>query len=324
VYTAFVGNNLVQVSQPMKFREEFAEALAWRTLLPLLALLPVLMALVWLTVGRALKPLTDVALAVGKRSADALEPLPQEGLPSEVKPLVTALNALLSLLGQALKAQRSFIADAAHEMRTPLTAVQLQIQLLERAASEAERTEAFTHLKAGVERTSRLVRQLLSLARSEPEGAEHQPFARVELARIAREVVSELAPIAAAKGIDLGLTSADPAPVNGDAETLRMLINNLVDNALQYTPRGGTVDVKAVTHGGRACLIVTDTGRGIPPAARERVFDRFYRHESAGVTGSGLGLSIVRKVAERHGATVELDDGPLGRGLKVTVAFQAA
>jgi two-component system OmpR family sensor kinase len=320
VYSAIVGNNVIQVSQPTSAREELAAAMALRTMLPLLVLTPLLILLIWITVGRGLKPLNVVASAVGTRSAEALQPLPEQSLPREVKPLVSALNELLARLGRSLSFQRSFIADAAHELRTPLAAVKLQIQIAERARDDDERAAAFARLKGGVDRATRLVEQLLALARYEPEAAE-QPFAPVDLTDIARDVVVERAPIADANGIDLGLSSVAPTQIMGDAEALRVMLGNLVDNAIHYTPARGTVDVEVRMQSNGSCLVVTDTGPGIPSADRERVFDRFYRGDTAGQTGSGLGLAIVHRVAQRHRASVELGEGSGGRGLKVTVCF---
>jgi len=219
VYNTLVGNNIVQVSQPTSVREQLAADLALRTMLPLLILLPVLFAMIWVTVGRGLRPLNDVASAVGKRSADALEPLPDSGLPLEVKPLIVALNELLARLGSSLSLQRSFIADAAHELRTPLTAVRLQLQLAERAGTDTERVATFRDLKAGIDRATRLVEQLLTLARSEPEAAE-QPFTMVNLTEIAREVVAERASIAEAKELDLGLLGDSPRTHPGTCRSL--------------------------------------------------------------------------------------------------------
>jgi len=277
-------------------------------------------AMIWVTVGRGLRPLDEVAFAVGKRSADALEPLPESSLPQEVQPLIAALNDLLARLGRSLSLQRSFIADAAHELRTPLTAVSLQLQVAERASTEAERAAAFSKLKGGIERATRLVEQLLTLARSEPAAVE-QPFTMVSLTEVARQVVAERASIAEARRLDLGLSGNTPLQILGDAEALRVMLGNLVDNAIHYTPPGGTVDVEAALDRGEACLIVIDTGPGIPAEERERVFDRFYRRAAAGEPGSGLGLAIVRKIAQRHRARVELGIGAGGRGLKVTVRF---
>jgi two-component system OmpR family sensor kinase len=322
IYSTVVGDNVVQVSQPTSVRERLAASLALRTMLPLLILLPVLIAVIWITVGRGLRPLNEVAYAVGKRSADALEPLPDGRLPKEVKPLVAALNDLLARLGRSLSLQRSFIADAAHELRTPLTAVRLQLQLAERASTNAERATAFAELKGGIGRATHLIEQLLTLARNEPDAVE-RTFAMVNLADIARQVVAERASIAEAKRLDLGLSGDAPILTMGDAEALRAMLGNLVDNAIHYTPPGGIVDVEVAARDGHACLTVTDTGPGIPAADRERVFDRFYRLETAGATGSGLGLAIVRKIAQRHRASVDLGSEASGRGLKATVCFPA-
>ena len=320
VFNTIVGGKFVQVSQSMGAREELAAGLALRTMLPLLILLPVLIGLIWITVGRGLQPLDEIAAALKRRTEDVLEPLPADRVPAEVKPLVVALNDLLGRLGGALDVQRTFIADAAHELRTPLTAVRLQLQLAEGAANDAERAAAFTQLRCGTERAARLVQQLLTLARNEP-GAAARPRATVDISGIARQVVAEQAPIAEAHGLDLGLSAAGAVLTLGDADALQTMLGNLVDNAIKYTPRGGVIDVAVTASDGHATWVVTDSGPGIPDAERARVFDRFYRHETAGTTGSGLGLAIVQRVAQRHGATVELAAAPDGHGLKVTVHF---
>jgi two-component system OmpR family sensor kinase len=325
VFSALAGGQVVQVAQPMRARRELATSMALRTIVPLLAVLPALGLLIWLTISQGLKPLERVAAAVARRSSTLLEPVGESGLPSEVQPLVRALNGLLERLGQALAAQRSFIADAAHELRTPLTAVHLQAQLAERAATEAERRQALADLKSGLERATRLSEQLLTLAREEP-GVAERPMVAVDLSELAREVIAELAPLAEAKAIDLGLNASWTASVRGDADALRVLVSNLIDNALRYTPDGGKVDVNVAAEGDRVALSVRDTGPGIAPAERARVFDRFYRGQGtgAGIPGSGLGLAIVRSVADRHGAEIALGEGIGGSGLGVTVRFPAA
>jgi two-component system OmpR family sensor kinase len=334
VFSALTGNQVVQVAQPMRARRELAASMALRTIVPLLAVLPALGLLIWFIIARGLEPLERVAAAVGRRSPTQLEPLAERGLPGEVLPLVRALNSLLERLGKALAVQRTFIADAAHELRTPLTAVHLQAQLAERAASDAERRKALADLKSGLERATRLSEQLLTLARTEPgvDSAE-RPMASVDLSMLAREVIAELAPLAAQKAIDMGLSEAGSAAVRGDREALRTLLSNLVDNALRYTPPKGRVDVAAGLEGDRVALAVRDNGPGIAPAERARVFDRFYRSQpaavtgddaqGAGVRGSGLGLAIVKSIADRHGAEAALGEGLDGRGLGVTVRFPA-
>jgi len=309
-----------QVAQPMRVRERFAAAAALRTIAPVLLLLPALGLLVWLTVGRGLRPLEAVAAEVEARTPSALSPVADRNLPREVRPLVEALNDLLRRLGSALEAQRRFVADAAHELRTPLTALNLQVQLAERAAAGEERTAALAAVKAGIARATRVVEQLLTLARQEPE-AVARPAMETDLADLARQVIAELMPLAESRAIDLGMGRAEPARVMGDREGLRALLANLVDNAVRYTQERGRVDVSTFTADGEAVIEVTDNGSGIPADERERVFDRFYRRAGSGGAGSGLGLSIVKAIAARHGGRVELAEAPGGRGLSARVTL---
>ncbi len=322
VYSMLERNNVVQVAQPIGLRQELAAGMALRATIPLLLLIPVLGVLIWFTVGRGLRPLNQIASAVGERTPSSLHALPEQGLPVEVRPVVHALNDLLARLARALESQRSFVADAAHELRTPLTAVQLQIQLAERADTDSERKAAFGELSQGLSRASHLVQQLLTLARQEPDVAERS-FAAVDLAAVARLVLAEHAALAAEKNIDLGISHEDAATVSvkGDFEALRVMLGNLVDNAIRYTPRGGTVDVALRAGDGAARVEVADTGPGIPDRDRERVFDRFYRREGAWSEGSGLGLAIVKNIADRHGAVIALDNRSPEPGLRVSVSF---
>jgi two-component system OmpR family sensor kinase len=323
VYTALVGDNVVQVAQPVSVREELAAGIAVRTMLPLAVLLPLLIVFAWITIGRGLKPINDVAEAMTRRSAGALDPVAEAGLPAEVRPLVASVDALLLRLGQSLERERAFIADAAHELRTPLTALHLQIQLAQRAASEEERSAALERLKGGTERATRLVEQLLALARSEPDAADRMRVP-VNLTTLARDVVAEQAPIASSRSLDLGFSGDENVTVEADPDALRIMLGNLVDNALRYTPPGGRIDVTARLDDRFAELAVADDGQGIPVEERERVFDRFYRGREAGGTGSGLGLAIVREIAERHGTRVEVSDGLSGRGVTIRLRFPAA
>lgn len=319
IYATQWGTRTIQVAQPQEVRQEMAFGSALRTLLPLVVLVPILGLVIWLTVGGALRPLERVAGAVERRSADALEPLEARGLPSEVAPLVAALNRLLRRLGESISAQRAFIGDAAHELRTPLAALRLQAQVLARTQDERERREQGEELVAGADRATHLVEQLLELARSDP-GAAARAFVPVRLDELARDVVGQMAGAALGKGVDLGI-AAESATVHGDPHGLRILLRNLVDNAVRYTPPGGRVDVATALEDGRATLAVVDAGPGIPPAERARVFDRFYRLPGTVGTGSGLGLAIAQRIAEIHGARIDLDSGDAGIGLKATVVF---
>ncbi|MEP7283567.1 MAG: ATP-binding protein, partial [Rubrivivax sp.] len=297
-----------------------------RSVLPLLLAAPVVALGLWWLVGLSLAPLTPLAAAVRERHADALQPLPDTGLPSEISPLVRALNALLLRLGAAFDAQRAFVADAAHELRSPLTALKLQLEVLRGARDDGERAEAQAALAAGVALAQRLVEQLLALARAEPGGAE-SALAPLDLTELARQALADMAPLATAAGATLALDATAAVSVDGDAPALRTLLRNLVDNALRHAGPAAEVQV-SVGLGvgpadGRPTLTVDDHGPGLPAAERERVFARFYRRDGQSVSGSGLGLAIVRTVAERHGATVALADAP-GGGLRVQVVFPPA
>jgi len=321
VFSVLARGQLVQVGQPLALRNELAARLAASIVLPLAFIAPLIALVVWVALRRGLAPLAAVAAAVQKRAPGQLAPLAATGWPRELAPLVEALNGLLGRLSRAIDAQRAFVADAAHELRSPLAALGLQAQLAERAVDDAERTQALAELRAGLARATRMVEQLLALAREDP-GVAERPFAPVALAPLARDVVATLAPLAAAKSIDLGVERADDVAVAGDADALATLLANLVDNAIRYTPDGGRIDVLVEAHP-VPTLTVRDDGPGVPSSARARLFERFVRGTDTAAPGSGLGLAIVQRIAARHGATATLADGIGGRGLAVVVAFPA-
>lgn len=321
VYATSIGGQVIQVGQPEKVRSDLAFQATSRTLVPIAVLLPLLALLVWRIVKRGLAPLDRLASAAAARTAAALEPFEEAGVPVEALPLVRSLNDLLARLRTAMAAQRAFVADAAHELRTPLAALKLQLQLAERAAEGPARSAALAELGGGLERGTHLVQQLLTLARLDPGVAPAAPVAAVGLAELVRQTVADHAALAEAKRIDLGAGRVDEGvAVDGEAAGLRTLLANLVDNAVRHAPTGGRVDVSAGLAAGAPYLEVVDTGPGIPPEQRARVFERFVRLPGAGEGGSGLGLSIVQAIAERHGATVALSDTP-GGGLTVRVSF---
>ncbi|HMW55076.1 MAG TPA: ATP-binding protein [Accumulibacter sp.] len=317
------GGQTIQVAQPLRVRDGLALAAALRTVEPFLLMLPMLGVLIWVVVGRGLRPLDAVARAMTTRTPVALGPLPTNGVPTEVAPLVRSLNDLLARLKRALDSQRDFIADAAHELRTPLAALSLQLQLARRAADAQSRGEAFGELERGLTRATHCVQQLLTLARQEPGGGD-RPLMPVNLGDLVAKVVAEQLPLAEDRQIDLGVTPAARAvTVRGDAEALQILVSNLVGNAIRHTPSGGKVDV-AVGDGADGVFVeVNDSGPGIPVEERERVFDRFYRRAQTDEPGSGLGLAIVRTIAERHQASVLLDEADLG-GLRARVRFDGS
>jgi two-component system OmpR family sensor kinase/two-component system sensor histidine kinase QseC len=318
-YSVFTGTRVIQVAQPRKIRRKLAADAALRSVAPLLGVAPLMALLIWWLAALTLRPLQRVAGAVRERDSQSLAPLPTAGLPDELAPLVHALNELLQRLSQALDAQRAFVADAAHELRSPLTALKLQLSVLERAGNDAERAAAQRSLGEGMARAAWLVEQLLALARNEP-GAPPLAMTSVDLAEVGRAALAATVPQALARGCDLELIADAPVRVQGDAASLTVLVRNLVDNAVRHSPPGGRVEVRVVPGDGTPTLTVDDAGPGIPAEDRERVFDRFVRRADAAGEGSGLGLAIVRKVAERHGAGVELSTSPLG-GLRASVRF---
>lgn len=327
VFTVIRDDRIAQAAQRASARQEMAGESATRVFPPLIGLTLVVGVLLVFGLRRGLQPLDHAAQDIAMRSVHSLEPVRLEDTPSELSPLVRSINDLLARLGQALGAQRRFLADAAHELRTPLTALRLQLQLLESSSNESERREAMADLHQGIERSQRLVEQLLQVARSEPDaGIEHVEV--LDLSELARNAVARLSTQAEHLGLDLGAQVDSPAWVHGNSVQLATLIGNLVDNALRYTPAGGVVDVSTgVGDDHRVVLRVRDNGPGIPQAERSRVFDRFYRGELApgqarDGLGSGLGLSIVKAIAERHDAQVRISEPEDGLpGLLVEVIF---
>jgi signal transduction histidine kinase len=321
-YGLQTADGVIQIAQPVQVREGLARAAAERVVIPLILLLPIMIGAVAWIVRRGLLPLRFVAAEVQRRDARTLAPLGTANLPREIVPLVGELNRLLERLQRAFAAQRAFISDAAHELRSPLTALRLQLQLLDRAPDEINRIEARQRLGAAVERAIHLVEQLLTLARSEPQEAAVD-VEQVDLAAAAAEGIKDTHDLSLARNIDLGLEAAPGLLILGNREALRTLVRNLVDNAVRYTPPGGTVQVRCRLAEHRALLEVSDSGPGIAAGERERVFDRFYRRAAAQEDGTGLGLAIVKAIAERHAARIELGEAP-GGGLRVAVSFPLA
>jgi len=332
VFSIQSENQTVQVAQDLAVRRNMAGNLALRTLGPIAVMMPILMLVVWWVVSGSLEPVARVRSQVASRQADDLSPVSDAGLPDEVQPLVQELNLLFGRVRTAFDAQQSFVADAAHELRTPLAALRLQAQSLDRADTPEARKLAVQRLTAGIDRATRLVEQLLVLARQEATAAAGAVARPVDLADLARRTVADLAGVAAAKGVDVGIHHADPATVEGQPDALHILLRNLVDNAIKYTPAGGTADISVRSEAGKdgakeGCTVtvtVEDSGPGIPPEERERVFDRFYRVAGSEAAGSGLGLAIIKAIAERHGATLALGESERLGGLSATVCFQEA
>jgi two-component system, OmpR family, sensor kinase len=323
VYSMRSRAQVIQVAQDMRPRQAMARALAWRTVLPIAWIAPLLMLVAWAVVSVSLAPVARVRRQVAARGADELAEVSERGLPDEIRPLVHELNLLFVRVRQAFDAQKNFVAEAAHELRSPLAALRLQAQGLQRARDDATRALAVERLLAGIDRATRLVEQLLMLARQQAQPAAAQAPQPVALAELAAQVVADAAEQARAKQIDLGMGQADPGTLNGHAEPLRILLANLVDNALKYTPEGGTVDVAVQRDAGELVLSVEDSGPGIAEADRARVLDRFYRVPGSTAAGSGLGLAIASAIAQAHGASLELGCSSRLGGLRIALRLPA-
>ncbi|RDK03552.1 sensor histidine kinase [Paraburkholderia lacunae] len=314
------GDTLIRVAQARQARWEALAAIAVHLFWPVLSLLPLLALFLWFGIGYGLRPLRQIASGLARRNASNMERIDTAALPGEVKPLVEALNDLLLRLDRSFTMQKHFIADAAHELRTPIMGLSIQAQLLLRASSAAERESIQTQIQTGTTRLAHLAEQLLTLARLAPE-TEGASVSIVDLSALARSVVTDRARIAEANQIDLGLVSTETVTVEGSGDNLRILLNNLVDNAIRYAGPRASVDVVVRRNGETAVLEVSDNGPGIPEADRSRVWERFYRSSAHTASGSGLGLSIVKRIAEQHRATVSLDAGPDSKGLTVRLCF---
>jgi two-component system OmpR family sensor kinase len=313
----------VAVAQQTAVRDAAARANAWRTVMPILFLGPVLVLLVMLLVRAMFQPLQKLAAQLGARRAHEAGELDRAALPSEVWPFVTEINKLIARTVRALAQQRRFIADAAHELRSPMTAMSLQAERLAASEMPAEARERLGSLSAGLARTRILLDQLLTLARTQEPGGDR--LTQVPLKKAIQECLEDLVPLAEAKAIDLGVVGeADPL-VSGNPVDIRILVKNLVDNAIRYTPQGGRVDISVQEGGGRVVLDIDDTGAGIAPEERERVFDPFYRVLGNGEIGSGLGLAITTSIAHQIGAVISLGGKPDGtRGVRARVVFPAS
>lgn len=318
VYSLQTPLQTVQIAQDLSARRARAQTLAAKALLPFALLTPLLMLAVWWIINRSLAPIERARRQLALRAADDFSPLAGSDLPDEVRPLVDELNLLFDRVRAAFDTQKNFVADAAHELRSPLTALKLQAQALRRPGDEPEARKAdVARLNQGIDRAIRLVEQLLTLAREEASAnaLQAEPIDLLETVKLA---VADLLPQAQLKRIDIGLAHQQAAKVLGQSEGLRILLRNLLDNAIKYAPESGQVDVSLKAADGQAVLTVEDSGPGIAREARPRVFDRFFRASDAlAETGSGLGLAIAKTIADRHGATLKLGSSARLGGLLV-------
>ncbi len=316
------GAVLIQVAERVTARDEFARQIILRMVLPQGILILLAGLAVWYGVGRGLAPLSTLRREIESRSHRDLSALSEEQAPQEVRPLINAMNDLLTRLGTAISNQQRFIADAAHQLRTPIAGLKTQTELALRQSQPGQVDETLRQLQAAAEHSARLVNQLLSLAQAEPGAKLGQAVERLDLARLARDATTEWVPRALARHIDLGYDGEeDAAWIEGHAFLVRDMIGNLLDNAIRYTQHGGQVTVRVTAGTDAVVLSVEDNGPGIPEQERERVFERFYRVLGTGTEGCGLGLAIVREIALGHHAEVTLATGAGGEGTVARVVF---
>lgn len=312
---------LVQVAETRNKRSNLASRVVTGVLLPQFAIIPLAVVLVWVGLTRGIAPLNRLQSRIRRRRPTDLSPITPASVPEEVRPLIVSFNDMMARLEENLQAQQRFIADAAHQMRTPLTGLKMQTELALQETDPEQLRQSLKQIAESTDRASHLINQLLSLARAEATTEKIYAVEQVDLEAVIREVAQDLFPCALAKDIDFGVEySGQLLLVDGNTVLLREMIKNLIDNAIKYTPRGGSVTARARV-AGAVIFEVEDTGVGIPESDRELVFERFYRVLGSGESGSGLGLPIVREIADLHSATVSLNANPSGQGTLAQVVF---
>jgi two-component system, OmpR family, sensor kinase len=323
VYTLKAAQSgYVQIAQPHEIVATMVGESALHALLPFGILFVLLAVAGWIIVGRSLSPLHRLSQTIRTWSTDNMQPFEIADVPEEIVPLVSALNALLSKLDKALSMQRQFTADAAHELRTPLTAIKLQLDNLVRAQTEGARQEAISKLSEGIDRSIHLAAQLLAASRSMAVKTTND-FQTVKLDEVVRSSIASFVPLASAKQIDVSYENSTECAIHGDEDGLRVMVNNLLDNAIRYTPPRGKIAVRLSKEINWVIFKISDTGPGIPTNERSKVFQRFYRIPGTASTGSGLGLSIVKSVADSHDSNVAIIDSPSGQGTTIRILFRA-
>lgn len=309
-----IGQIRIQVAESLEKRALLANEIIKGVILPQFIILPIALALVWLALSRGLAPLTELQHRIRARRSDDLSPIDSSRVPEEISPLVNSLNDMLTRLSHTIAIQKRFIADAAHQMKTPLAGMRMQSELALRQTDQEEIHRSLQQLSTSSEAATRLINQLLTLARAENQApTTNQVVEPIDLSDLARQTVQDWISTSFMYGIDLGFEQTDePLIIFGNALMLRELLSNLIDNALRYTARGKHVTVRtgfSYTQN-LAMIEVEDNGPGIPKDERHLVFNRFYRILGSNVSGSGLGLAIVREIAQQHGATIEILDNP--------------
>ncbi|UCV23386.1 sensor histidine kinase [Ferribacterium limneticum] len=314
---------LIEVGETTEKRSQLANKIVASVILPQFIIIPLAVMLVWFGLSRGLRPLTRLRQTIEAREPDDLSPIATRRVPEELEPLVEAFNEMLERMKRSVSAQQRFVADAAHQMRTPLTGLKTQAQFAIRETDPEALRHALRQIATGVDRAGRLINQLLTLARTEGGEVTQQKHEPLDLAELIRDVVTDWVPAAIEKNIDLGLESDKPAMIVGNPFLLRELAKNLLDNALRYTPSGGHVTCRILANQATVLLEVEDNGVGISEEQAELVFERFYRVDDAGTEGSGLGLAIVQEIAMQHDSRASLRPNPNRRGAVARVAFAA-
>lgn len=312
---------VIEVAETTEKRNQLANKIVASVILPQFIIIPLAVMLVWFGLSRGLRPLSRLRKTIEKRDPSDLSPIATRRVPEELEPLVEAFNHMLERMKKNVEAQQRFVADAAHQMRTPLTGLKTQAQFAARETDPDALRHSLRQIATGVDRAGRLVNQLLVLARTEGGEVAQQRHDPLNLSVLLREVVEDWVTISIAKGIDLGYESADGVMILGSPFLLRELLKNLIDNALCYTPRGGQVTCRLVVQHNKAVLQVEDDGIGISEDQAELVFERFYRADDSGTEGSGLGLAIVQEIAIQHNARAMLRPNPTGKGAIASVTF---
>lgn len=321
VFTLVLPDRTIQAGQRIEVRREMASGAALAAVLPMLLLIPVLWIVVDLVLRRAFRRVSQVAAEIAARDGSDVSLIPMDHVPAEMRLLVLAMNGLLARMRTLIDQQRAFVADAAHQLRTPLTALMLELENLRTARSGPVAAESLDFFEAAARRASALVAQLLRLARQEADA--RRGHEEVDLAEVVVATIGALAPLAISRRIDLGLLAKVEATVSGDREDFRALLETVLDNAVRYTPEGGTVDVEMRAEETGVAVFVRDTGPGIPAEALPRLFERFFRVEGQEAEGSGLGLAIADLIACRHGLHLSISNRADFQGTEVRLLFPA-
>jgi signal transduction histidine kinase len=323
VFSTTKDDSRILVGQDLDMRQSLIHGMILSSLWPMGVALPAIALILWISITLALAPLSSLASAIQERTPERLSKIPLGSIPDEVVPVVQSLNTLLTVVEQALESERQFADDAAHELRTPLTGIKVQAEAALRSTHEAERTKGLLSIIQGIDRATRIANQLLTLARIQPSYLQTS-FSAVDLGALVTQVIEKFTPQALAKDIDLGWVERERTGhtlITGDFMSLEIMISNLIDNAIKYSLPGGKVDIYLQKQHSRIALNIEDQGPGIPTTEKERVFNRFVRLQGNKVEGSGIGLSVVKKIVELHHAEIELSTPRDHAGLKVTVVF---